>query len=264
MNSALNWLGYIGLPLALLAGYPFVVYYERWQLAWLLRLVCIWIFADTAHKMSLALFVGYRDAMRWDQADVWLIPYYTLSLVRGMVLPTRFGGTKPGFTPSGSLSLEIKERGPRPSGFFSRLRAILFQQMVWIHVCFILACILGVVLNIVRCFDPAAQISTAYSAAEVVLSGHDRWVFLLTRIGWPPVWWLGQVASCWIPVHYLIWPPNEVTADEALQLDEKRGVRYPKEEYSRPQRTNMGRPTDHVTAIVFVYSVVCFAGSFYV
>ena len=66
VNSALNWLGYIGLPLALLAGYPFVVYYERWQLAWLLRLVCIWIFADTAHKMSLALFVGYRDAMRWD------------------------------------------------------------------------------------------------------------------------------------------------------------------------------------------------------
>jgi hypothetical protein len=136
--------------------------------------------------------------------------------------------------------------------------------MVWIYVCFILACILGVVLNIVRCFDPADQISTAYSAAEVVLSGHDRWVFLLTRIGWPPVWWLGQLASCWIPVHYLIWPPNEVTADEALQLDEKRGVRYPKEEYSRPQRTNMGRPTDHVTAIVFVYSVVCFAGSFYV
>jgi cellulose synthase/poly-beta-1,6-N-acetylglucosamine synthase-like glycosyltransferase len=36
VNSTLNWLGYISLPLALLSGYPFVVYYERWQLAGLL------------------------------------------------------------------------------------------------------------------------------------------------------------------------------------------------------------------------------------
>jgi hypothetical protein len=240
------------------------VYYQRWQLAWLLRLVCIWVFADTAHKGSLALFVGYRDGMRWDQADVWLIPYYTLSLVRGFFLPVGFGGTKPGFTPSGSLSSKVRERGPKPSGFYGRFRAIFVQQMVWVHVCYILAAVLGVVLNIVRCVDPAAGLRTAYSAAEVVVGGHDRWVFLLQRIGWPPVWWLGQLVSCWIPVSYLIWPPNEVTADEALETDEKSGVRYPKKEYSSPRRGRVGRLSDHLSSIVLFYTIVCFVGSWYV
>ncbi|EDU43163.1 Cellulose synthase catalytic subunit [Pyrenophora tritici-repentis] len=264
VNSGLTWIGYIGNPLALLSGYPFVVWYQPWQLAWLLRLVCLWVFTDTAHKASMALFIGYRDGMRWEQADIWLVPYYTLSLVRGFMLPDRFGGTKPGFTPSGSLSSEIRERGPKPSGLYGRFRAIFVQQLVWIHACYILACLLGVALNLVRCFDSSARISTAYTAAVPTLSGHDRWVFLLTRIGWPPVWWLGQLISCWIPLCYCFWPPKEVTADEALQTDEKTLVRYPKEEYSRPIRARLGRLSDHWTLIVFLYTVVCFAASFYV
>lgn len=69
LTSTLGPSSYVGLPLALLSGYPFVVYYQTWQLAWLLRLVCLWVFMDTAHKGSMALFVGYRDGMRFDQAD---------------------------------------------------------------------------------------------------------------------------------------------------------------------------------------------------
>ena len=212
----------------------------------------------------MALFVGYRDGMRWDLADIWLVPYYTLSLVRGFILPKRFGGTKPGFTPSGSLSSKIRERGPNLSGLYGRFRAIFVQQMVWIHACYIVACVLGVALNLVRCFDPPARISTAYTAAEPVITGYDQGIFWLTRIGWPPVWWFSQLVSCWIPLSYLFWPPEEVTADEALQMDEKRLVRYPKEEYSRPKRTRFGRFSDHLTLMICLYSVVCFAGSFYI
>lgn len=263
VNSALNWLGFIGNPLALLAGYPFIVYYQRWQLIWLLRLVGMWVFSDTAHKASLALFVGYRDGMRWDQADVWLIPYYTLSLVRGFILPRNFGGTKPGFVPSGSFSSKYRERGPDPSSFLKRFRAIFVKQMVWIHGCYVLACVLGFSLNFVRCFLPDANIRTAYSDAELELSSHGKWVFLLTRIGWPPVWWLGQLISCGIPVSYIIWPPTEVSADEALRMDEKTGVRYPREEYARPRRSWGGRFSDHMTLGLFLYTVVTFVASFY-
>jgi hypothetical protein len=263
VNCALTWLGFIGNPLTLLAGYPFIVYHERWQLVWQLRLVGIWVFSDTAHKASMALFVGYRDAMRWDQADVWLVPYYVLSFVRGFLLPDWFGGTTPGFVPSGSLSAAIRERRPNPSGLLGRFRSLFLHQMVWIHVCYISACILGFSLNLVRCFDPAAHIGTAYSA-DLELSGRSRWIFLLTRIGWPPVWWLGQLISCWIPVSYILWPPLQVTADEALQMDEKTGVRYPKEEYARPRRAKFGRLSDHVTLIVLLYTLVTFAGSFYI
>lgn len=74
VNSTLVFFGFIGLPLALLSGYPFVVYYNAWQLSWLLRLVSIWVFLDWMHKASFALFIGYRDGLRWDQADAWLSP----------------------------------------------------------------------------------------------------------------------------------------------------------------------------------------------
>ncbi|EUC34494.1 glycosyltransferase family 2 protein [Bipolaris zeicola 26-R-13] len=262
-NCTLTWIGFVGNLVALLAGYPFVVYHERWQLVWLLRLVGLWVFSDTAHKAILALFVGYRDAMRWDQADIWLVPYYALAMVRGFVLPDKFGGTTPGFMPSGSLSALIKERRPNLSGFVGRFRALFLQQMIWIHFCYILACLLGVALNFVRCFDPAAGIGTAYLEQRLV-SGRDQWIFLLTRVGWPPVWWLGQFISCWIPVSYILWPPVQVTTDEALQMDEKTGVRYPKEEYLNPKRTRFGRLSDHMTLIMFLYTAVTFVASFYI
>jgi hypothetical protein len=76
---------------------------------------------------------------------------------------------------------------------------------------------------------------------------------------------LGQQISCWIPVTYLFWPPKDITAEEALQLDEKTGVRYPKDEYACPKRIRgVGRVSDHFTLIVLLYTIVCFAGSFYV
>jgi hypothetical protein len=211
----------------------------------------------------MALFVGYRDAMRWDQADVWLVPYYTISFLRSFILPSRLGGTRPGFVPSGSLSSKIKERGPSLSGFVARFRALVLQQMVWIHVLYIMACTLGFLLDLFRCFGVVAYIGTAYSA-DLLLSSHNPWVFLLTRIGWPPMWWMGQLISCWIPVSYILWPPTEVSRDEALQTVGTAGVQYPKEEYSRPRRTMFGRPSDHFTLSVFLYTVVVFVESFYV
>lgn len=250
--------------MVLLSGYPFLVYSEKWQLAWILRLVCIWTFLDWCHKASFALFVGYRNGMRYDQADTWLVPYYTISFVRGFILPKRFGGTKPGFVSSGSLDSAITERRPRPSSLYRRFRAIFVHQLVWVHFLFILGCVLGVVMNIVRCFDSGAHIRTAYSAPVLLATGSERWVFLLTRIGWPPVFWLAQAVSCWIPIEYFLFPPEEVNAEDALLLDEKTGVRYVREEYWSPKRTRLGRISDHFSTLIGVYALVCFAGSFYV
>lgn len=73
-NCTLTSLGFVGLPLALLSGHEFVAYQNSWQLSWLLRLAFIWVFPDWLHKAVLSLFVGYRDGMRWDQAESWLYP----------------------------------------------------------------------------------------------------------------------------------------------------------------------------------------------
>ena len=73
-NATLAWLGFLGPSLALLSGYPFIVYYNSWQLSWLLRLVSIWIFLDWIHKAAFALLTAYKEGLRYDQADSWLIP----------------------------------------------------------------------------------------------------------------------------------------------------------------------------------------------
>lgn len=74
VNCTLLWISFAGLPLALLSGYPFVVFMTAWELRWLLRLVSIWILIDWANKATLSMFVGYRGGMRWEQAEQWLVP----------------------------------------------------------------------------------------------------------------------------------------------------------------------------------------------
>lgn len=214
----------------------------------------------------MALFVGYRDAMRWDQADVWLVPYYTLAFLRGFILPSWLGGTKPGFVASGSLSARLfaktRERRPDTSSLMLRIRALILYQKVWMHVLYIIACILGFSLNLVRGLDRNTHIGTAYPTNSVS-SHRSPWEFLLTTIGWPPMWWLGQLVSCWIPVSYVFWPPLQVTAEDALQKDSKTKIKYPKEGHRRPERTTYGRLSDHFTMVILLYTTVAFAGSFY-
>lgn len=74
INSTLAVLGFLSVPLALLSGYPLVVYGSTYQLRWLLRLSSLWVIIDWSYKASLSLFIGYRNGMRWDQAEAWLIP----------------------------------------------------------------------------------------------------------------------------------------------------------------------------------------------
>lgn len=189
---------------------------------------------------------------------------YILSFVRGFVLPSRLGGRKPGFVASGSVTVPITERRPGQSPLWRRIRVIFFDRLVWVHALFIFACVLGVILNLVRCFDPSAQVRSAYGPV-VVKPGRQRWEYLLTRIGWPPIFWLAQVISCWIPIAYTIWPPRAVTADEALVLDEKTKVKYPKPECWDPKRGRIpGRISDHLSTAIFLYTIICFAGSWFV
>ncbi|KAF2431406.1 cellulose synthase catalytic subunit [Tothia fuscella] len=201
INCTLASLGFIAFSLALLSDYPFVVYDSVWQLTWLRRLVCAWVSLDWIHKISLALFIGYRNGIRWDQADVWLIPYCTLSFLRSFVLPLQFGGTKPGLVPSGSIAASVTKRRPGQPSLLHRFRSLFFQHMLY----------------------------------------------------------------CWIPIAYTLWPPRDVTADEALETDEKALVRYFKAEYRGPKREAVpGRVSDHWSTIIFLCTIVCFAGSWYV
>jgi uncharacterized membrane protein len=74
LTAAVGVAGFVGLPLALLSGVPFVIFDNAWQLKWLVRTVGVAVFADWAHRGAFALEIGYGFAMRWDQAEAWLVP----------------------------------------------------------------------------------------------------------------------------------------------------------------------------------------------
>jgi hypothetical protein len=162
------------------------------------------------------------------------------------------------------MSATLSERDPHNrTPLLRRIRIMFFHQGIWFHTLFILACVLGVILNLIRCFDFSAMVRSAYGPVGH-LTPHDRWVYLLTRIGWPPVYWLLQILSCWIPIEYMLNPPDEITLEEASEFDEKTGVYHPRASMVGPKRDRLGRLTDHLVVVTGAYAVVCFVGSWYV
>lgn len=78
------------------------------------------------------------------------------------------------------------------------------------------------------------------------------------------MYWLAQGASCWIPVEYMLFPPDEITLEQASDFDEKTGVRNPRPALCGPRRDRVGRWTDHIVVVTMAYTVVAFAGSWYI
>jgi hypothetical protein len=164
-----------------------------------------------------------------------------------------------GFSSSGSRSSAMQERRPHTPPLHRRLYAFFREQMLWFHTLFLFAVLLGVILNIARCFNNVVLTRTVLASTLRMFGTHTKWIFLLTRVGWPPLYWVLQSASCCIPIRYVLWPPREVTMDDALEELEKTGVRYPRDEPETRQSTSY-----HLTTMVMLYTVICFAGSWFI
>jgi cellulose synthase/poly-beta-1,6-N-acetylglucosamine synthase-like glycosyltransferase len=74
LNAAVGIFGFVGLALALISGFPFVIFDNAWQLRWLVRTVGVWVFLDWGHRSAFAVASRNSHAMRWDQAEAWLVP----------------------------------------------------------------------------------------------------------------------------------------------------------------------------------------------
>jgi hypothetical protein len=161
--------------------------------------------------------------------------------MRSFVLPTALGGEKTGFKASGSISSALHERSQQSRAPLPRrLRVTLFSHLAIIHLLFILACLTGLALNLARTFSsPATSIPNLWSSAQIT-NPAQRLEFFITRLGWPPLFWLQFVASAATPIVYAIWPPTVPEREELLERDEKTGVAYPKVEARGTTRTRWG------------------------
>lgn len=81
-----------------------------------------------------------------------------------------------------------------------RLWIVIVHQLAWVHLLFIFAIVAGVVLTLLRCFlpDGLERIRSAYIIGNATTT-HDKLIYLVTRLGWPPLFWLQATVSSMTP-----------------------------------------------------------------
>ena len=282
-------LSYLIIPFVLLSGSPFVFWATGAQLKTLIRLVCIWSAMHWVHNGVMGglaatgnEFTTYdvRMASYDSEMEQWLSPCkfpfdllastctterltsadYFIAFMRSFILPKALGGKATGFKASESISSDLQERraGSR-APLFRRLRVILFSQYAVIHAIFILACLIGFALNLARAFS-AADIPNLWDTATLTTM-HDRLVFFVTRLGWPPLFWMQFIASALTPILYAVWPPTQPDREELLDRDEKTGVAYPKIQARNFTRTTAGAWRYGRATIAMLYTFALFVAN---
>lgn len=168
---------------------------------------------------------------------------------------------------SGPGIATLKERGKDHGGpFFLRIKAYILEGMLWFHVLIIFAFLFGFILDVMRATGLRDEIRSVWQTTDFTNEKPEiRWLFyILTTIGWPPLIWLVVLWSMWTPVGYMLCPPKDEPREEHLTLDKGTGVYYPTDKARKgTEFTPLGRPSDHLSVSIFVYSVVCFIGSWY-
>lgn len=194
-----------------------------------------------------------------------------LTTYRHYILPSFLGGNVTGFISTGTFADDLKERSPTlRASLRRRTRALLFDNLVILHVLFISACTAGIILVFLRCFLPQEGIRNAYietawqrimyltDSPSTTPTTRDITVYLLTRVGWPPLIWYSTCVAMWTPIWYAIRPPTVMNQKDLLQLDEATGVLYPTAGAGKSRVSRQGRFKDHSTVVLSVYCVFTF------
>jgi hypothetical protein len=261
---------YLALPFTLLCGYPFVLWSDTQQLKILIRLVSVHMLCRWIHQLVLAIIarrVNKTFDVRLPSYDTdleqFLSPYIFVAYVRSFILPARLGGKKTGFTSTGSIASAMKERSKENRASLPRrVWIVVVHQMAWVHLLFILAIVAGVTLTLLRCFlpDGLERIRSAYIIGNATTT-RDKLIYLITRLGWPPLFWLQSTVSALTPFVYAICPPTVPDREELLDRDPKTGIAYPKESSKVLKRTKLGSWRYWRGGVVILYTWVLLVGS---
>lgn len=240
------------MPIVLISGGTLIAYADNNQLRLLVRLCFVAFMANRLNEWVMTLPAGYRLGQRDAGAMMWMAPYHAITIIRSFFLPKFLGGKAAAFSSSGSQQSELNERDPaHRAGLFRRLRVIIFGSGVFIHVLYILLCIIAVSLS------TAQGIIINKSSVEQTL------LFMLTHACWPPLLWLIALNACWAPVHYAIWPPNMPDREKLLRRDPDTGIAYPKES-SRKLKWEKSNVLHEVQYFLLTgYTTVLFIGTWF-
>lgn len=283
---------YLALPFTLLCGYPFVLWSDMQQLKILIRLVSVHMLCRWGHQMVLVLIasrVNKQFDVRLPSYDTdleqFLSPYIFVAYIRSFILPAKLGGKKTGFTSTGSIASAMDERSKENRvSLPRRVWIVVVHQMAWVHLLFILAIVAGVTLTLLRCFlpDGLERIRSAYIIGNAITT-REKLIYLITRLGWPPLFWLQSTVSALTPFVstrrmpelnrenpltnitvsqvYAICPPTVPNREDLLDRDPKTGIAYPKETSKRLQKTKLGSWRYWRGGFVILYTWALLIGS---
>ncbi|KAH7382529.1 nucleotide-diphospho-sugar transferase [Phaeosphaeria sp. MPI-PUGE-AT-0046c] len=219
----LTTINQICTPIRFALGNPLAIFFDTNELCLLLRLQCAVVISRWLHELHFAVFVGYRAAVKDPSFSMWMSPYYTISIIRSFFLPSWLGGTKPGFTPTGSIHNALHERSAQNRGqFHRRLHHGLFECGMWFHLSSI------VVVGLIMTYRTQAilqQYQHGWDMASITE--------MLRQVAWPAPGWLQPMLANMVPLAYIMFPPNVPDRNSLLGVREKSGARYPLKEYKK-------------------------------
>ncbi|KAF2846880.1 glycosyltransferase family 2 protein [Plenodomus tracheiphilus IPT5] len=240
------------MPIVLVSGGTLIAYETSDQLRLLTRLCFAALLASRLNEWVMSLPAGYRMGQRDNGAMLWMAPYHAATIIRAFLLPSFLGGKIAAFSSSGSQLSELNERSRvHRAGLIRRLRAIVLNSGVFMHLLYIIFII------------TAVAISTARGVIINKGSVHQTLLFMLTHACWPPLLWLVALHSCWAPLQYAISPPNMQDREELLDRDPHTGIAYPKETSKKLKWTKSNMWQEILYGLLTAYTGILFVGSWF-
>lgn len=156
------------------------------------------------------------------------------------------------FSSSGSIRDELDERSPSlRAPLWRRLKVVLWDCNVYLHVLYILFVLAAVAYSTVRGVKGSPGVK-------------ETLVYLLAHAFWPPVLWVLCLTAACEPVRYAIWPPSMPEREELLDRDLKTQIARPKECW-KTQRYERGSFWHELQySGVTVFTGVIFVGAFFI
>ncbi|TVY83419.1 Cellulose synthase catalytic subunit [UDP-forming] [Lachnellula suecica] len=240
------------IPIVLISGGQLVAYSNNNQLRWQIRLCFASLMLTRLNEWITYLPSGYRLAQRDTGAQMWMAPFHAMTIIRSFILPSWLGGKAMAFSSSGSIKSDINERDPKTrASLFRRLKVVLWDCDVYLHLLYILFALTAVTLSTVEGIVKTDGI-------------HTLLIYLLTHAFWPPMLWLLTVSACCEPIRYAIWPPTMPEREEMLDRDPKTGIARPKESWKKTRYSKKTFWHETQYSGVTIYTTVVFVGAFFV
>lgn len=248
-------LGHVITPLFMMSAMPLIYWTDHAEMVLLLRLSAAAVIAGWLHDCHIAVLAGYRNVMMDACMARYLSPYFSIAWFRSFILPASLGGKATGFTATGSIANNLHERSAtRRAPLSVRLRHVLVDGGMWIHVLLITAFVGAALMRVCQIFWPAWQRGDPVT--------HAMWVELLQTVAWPSKPLFPTVLACLTPLQYALFPPDVPDRDKMMGKVGKNGARYPRPE-TKKDRTISGLRFEYAQlhTLFVVYAAVLFIWS---